>query len=268
MRHAIKLVEREVPAELAGGVRAGAVHQAAPGAVLLEIPGLARALVRDGEPVAVERASGARDADIGWLVEGPVQEIVDVMAGRFSLRAACVEIGGRAVALAGYGAAGKSTLAGQLALRGHRVLSDRVLRVESNGHPRAVPEGLELRLWPDAVERLGVNPGAGKPVRPGLPQRAFAFEAAGRTPLALVVILWLENGREGPRVVPLTGHDRLLAAQNPLAALLARPLELEVAHFLWATKVADALPAVRLGVGREYPNESELPTIIEGLVRR
>jgi hypothetical protein len=143
-----------------------------------------------------------------------------------------------------------------------------VLRVESNGRPQAVPEGRELRLWPDAVERLGLDPGAGKPVRPGLPQRAFAFEGGQRTPLALAVILTLENGRKGPRVEPLTGRDYLLTPHNSLTALLVRPLRLQATHFLWAATVAEAVAAVRLRVGREYPNESELPTIIEELVRR
>ena len=214
----------------------GPVVEARPDAVLIRVPA-GRFLVRRGEPIRLERAPGATDADVRCFLEGPVAAAAAFLRGLVPLRAATVVIAGRAVAIAGPSAAGKSAVAAALALRGHAVLADAVTPVAiADDGPTIEPLAPEPVLWPDMVEALGLDSEAGRLVRPALPKRAFRLGGQGApAPLASVILLDRDGrlgtpashpvmGAESVALLPATSWHRPLVGSLGLSALRFRSL--------------------------------------------
>lgn len=124
---------------------------------LLVLPGTGRILVRHGRQVTVELEHGADPINTRALLTGPIQAVLWHQRGLVPLHANAVVIGGRAVALAGTAAAGKSALAATLARDGHQPLADNLCVLDDAGKtaPAMVLPGVALlRLWRDTIEHL------------------------------------------------------------------------------------------------------------------
>lgn len=255
-----------VPAHLPDAVWTGPVHQVAPGRVLLSIPGLARVLVSAEREPVVEADSGTDPRDLQWLLDRPAREARDLLAGRLALRAATVVIDGRAVALIGHGACGKSIVAAALAARGHGVLSDHRLVLDVGTGAHAYPTDARLDLWPDAAEMLGLPADEGSVVRPALAKRAYQYPAAEAAPLALVVEF--DHGADvgEPKHRPLLGGEAIARLHTATAGRpLLEPLGLRPAHFLWMVQIAKAAEVVRLEVDRDRQDPGKVADAVEEL---
>jgi hypothetical protein len=177
-----------------------------------------------------------------------------------------VVVGGRAVAIAGSAASGKSAVAAALALRGHRVLADAVVPVDVE--PSSVAHGVSdaLGLWPDAVEQLGLDPAAGEIVRPRLEKRSYRFPSAPFAPLAAVAVLELRAGRGALATERIQGSQALpiLSVHTAMAPLL-RPLGLSARHFRWATSLASHVGIFRVEVDRHRRDLTFVADAVEAL---
>ena len=132
--------------------RSGTPHlfEAVPGTALLSVAKVARYAIRPSE-VVVDPQGGSEDDIVAFLI-GPVLAALLQMRGLFTLHAATVEIGGRAVLLLGSSGAGKSVLAAALVHRGHPLLADDVSGLATaTGGVLALPAFPRLRLWHDAL---------------------------------------------------------------------------------------------------------------------
>ncbi len=125
---------------------------------LLALPGTARFLVRDGSQVTIELEPGADRNSTRAILAGPIQAVLWHQRGLLPLHANAVLVNGRAVALAGPTASGKSTLAAVLAAMGHQPIADDVCVVDAHvGAECAVlPGSPVLRLWRDTLDHLGI----------------------------------------------------------------------------------------------------------------
>ena len=262
----LEIVHQPVGARLEGSAGEGPLHQATPTHALLDIPSIARVRVEHGKRVAVQRAAGASDQDLAWLLSGPVRQIGWLQRGTMALRASGVVIGGRAVAIAGAAAEGKSAVAAALALRGHPVLADAALPVDVEPSATAHGVGDALGLWPRAVELLGLDPAAGQIVRPELVKRHFRFPAASQAPLVAVVILNRYGHRGEPATEDVQGRAALSAlAQRTAMGPLLEPLGLAAERFRWATRLASQVRVVRLDLDRHGPNLPDAADAVEAI---
>jgi hypothetical protein len=201
----------EVPAALPGESASGVLWSATRRRFRLEVPGVARFLAADGSSLTVCPAPGADEAAVARFARTTPLAALCYQRGLTVLHAAVAVRDGRAVALAGASAAGKSTLLAALVRRGWGMLGDDLAPLGRIGDDQPIvhPTFPELVLWPDAAARLpqlGGSDGIGAELRPlgpapapsGGPQ-TFAVETlAVPTPLALTDIWWLsaENGSE------------------------------------------------------------------------
>jgi hypothetical protein len=159
---------------------------------LLTLPGTGRILIRDGREVTVDVERDADPVNTRALLTGPIQAVLWHQRGLLPLHANAVVIGGRAVALAGNAAAGKSALAAILAQHGHENLADDICVVDVAA-PRvtALPGVVLLRLWRDTLDALGIAPDGLSPALSGK-EKFFVDRWSGcRAPreLAAVVVL-------------------------------------------------------------------------------
>ena len=247
---------RSVPETLEDAVWTGPIHQVAPGRVLLDLPGVARALIDAAGSASVDPAPGAAAADVRWFTERPVREARELLGGRFALRGAGVVIDRSAIALVGHTASGKSLTAATLAQRGHRVLGDGLLPISSSSPPLAAPSAGALDLWPAGAGLLGLDPGGGSVVRAGLAKRAFGFAAATRHPLGRIVVLERVTHADALAPAALRGLEAIACLQEATAArVLLDPLGLRGAHFAWMWQLAHAAEVIhlRIDVDRHTP---------------
>jgi hypothetical protein len=155
---------------------------------LLALPGTGRILVRNGDEVLVDAEPGA---DPSTVLSGPLQAVLWHQRGLLPLHGSVVVGGAQAIALCGRSTAGKSTLAAMLARRGHAVVADDVCVVDP-GNAQVLAGCGRLRLWRDALDRLGVEPLTLE--RAARNKEKYVLDcgirsAEGRHPLAAVILL-------------------------------------------------------------------------------
>src|ERR1700722_18734342 len=129
------------------------------GEYLLALPGTGRILVRNGNEITVELEPGPAPSNLSAILSGPIQAVLWHQRELLPLHASVVVIKGRAVALCGKVAAGKSTLAAMLAEQGHYAIADDVCVVDmrNKGEASVWPGCTRLQLWRDALTELGVS---------------------------------------------------------------------------------------------------------------
>lgn len=182
--------------------------------LLIRIPTVARFLVQGGCQVVVDVLADASEQDVTAHLVGTVQTALWYQRGLVPLHASVVEIDGKALALAGPSAAGKSTLAAALAQRGHAILADDgcIIRLDKGG-PVVLPTVGMLRLWPDSARMLGYDPDV-LPRALGLREKYLVgalVPSQSPVPLAGVLVLGIDNRVEGSQVSRLAGNAAHLA---------------------------------------------------------
>jgi hypothetical protein len=128
---------------------------------ILRIDEVATFAITAGTRIVVDALADVPARNVRLYLLGSAMGMLLHQRGLLPLHANAVEIDGRAFAFMGRSGAGKSTLAAWFHDAGHRVLSDDVcvVRFAADGRPLASAGLPRLRLWRDAVERSGREPG-------------------------------------------------------------------------------------------------------------
>lgn len=198
-----------LPEHLEGGETFAPFTEAAPGALLFEVPGIARYLVRDGKTVDVAVVPEADRAAARLFLLGSARGALIHQRGELPLSAATVIAPNwKGVALCCPSTIGKSTLAAALCRRGWLLVADDITRVSWNGTMAiAWPSSDRVKLWRDACETMGEDADALERVRAGL-EKYFLPVRAAATPTALHMAVRL---RVAPDLdsVEFAGYDRV-----------------------------------------------------------
>jgi hypothetical protein len=112
-------------------------------------------------------------------------------------------VGDGCAVVLGHSGAGKSTLAAEMHRRGHEVLSDDVVPVDAQG--RALPGWPRIKLWQDALDRLGRDSGDLRRIRA---EHAKFHVPLDRSELGPLPVRWLYalDRHDAPlRLTPVTG---------------------------------------------------------------
>lgn len=129
----------------------GSVHRMSDGQLIIETSdaGWFRLSPR-GKRLDVPKDSDPTTREIRLLTTPML--LLAAINQKTSLHAACVDIGGRAVAISAPGGSGKTTLAGALLRRGHGLLAEDVTIIDDSGMVLPGPDLLRLR--PDVAPRI------------------------------------------------------------------------------------------------------------------
>ena len=155
-----------VPAMLDGAEKLGPTWQMAGKEFLLRVPKVARFLLRDGREITFEAEPGADVGDIPLYLLGTAYGILLHQRRQIVLHASAVRVNGKAILFCGPSGAGKSTLAAALAQRGYPFITDDFCAVTvTDGTPMVHPDGRQLKLWAQAIEKLDLKGRSGARVR-------------------------------------------------------------------------------------------------------
>lgn len=171
----------------------------------VDVPEVGRFLAVRGSSIAVQPYAGADPAAVRLFLLGTALGALLVQRGLLVLHGNAFRVGTACAVVLGHSGAGKSTLAAEMHRRGLDVLSDDVVPVDASGH--ALPGFPRIKLWQDALDRLGVGSTGLSRVREGHAKFHVPIERATLAPLP-VRWLYVLDRHDGPlRLVPLSGTD-------------------------------------------------------------
>jgi hypothetical protein len=223
-------------------------HQVGPDEYHFFVPDIGEYRVRSGREVLVVRTPGAGDRDIRLFILGSVLGALFYQRGLLALHASVVRTPAGAVAFCGAGGAGKSTLAASLYAGGFQFVADDLCRfdIDADGHVLAHPSTPRLKLWKDALAKLGHEASALE--RDYRRADKFHLAVVHRNPSAAVrvhamyVLAWGDTRIEPLR--GLSGLKELVTSASYRPDLLAH-LEQKAAHWQRCTALARQLPLYR-----------------------
>ena len=254
-----------VPASLDGDQPVGPTCRIAGDRFLLRVPGVARFLITAGRDIQIEPEGDTPSHEIAIFVTGTVIGILLHMRGQIVLHASAVLIGDRAVLFCGASGAGKSTLAAAINKRGYPIISDDVCAIgfAEGGRPHVLPDGRNHKLWADAVEHLGMQPG--DPVRAQLKKYYVEASSTINETVAVGAIYELFETRP-PRETgigtPDVANTALMIRRNAYRPFLVRRMKQQAHYFEAASRLASAVGIYSLTRPLDF---KQLDTVINGL---
>ena len=241
------------------------------GTAYLEVPEVARYLVRDGREIIIDPYRVAEPDPIRTFLHSWAMAMVCLQRDLLMLHASGVAFGGRVVAFAGDQGAGKSTLAAHCVRQGAKLFADDMLRISfpADGRPQAIPGMPFVKLWRNALDGIGDTGDAAAPdhTRAGKSLVSFAGAIVDcELPLACVLVLEHdENAREAT-------FDRLSGAAAVTALVTnshgwIRSLDVagrRPSHFKDCVRLANSIEVFRL---TRRMDATQLPAIAACIVR-
>lgn len=197
-------------------IRAGAVPEPGPGATLLplglwldgdrigvDVPDVGRFAAEGGTRITVAPLPGTPPDVVRLFLLGTAFGALLLQRGHLVLHGNAFRVGDACAVVLGRSGAGKSTLAAEMHRRGHDVLSDDVVPIDAQG--RALPGWPRIKLWQDALDRLGRDSSDLRRIRA---EHAKFHVPLDRADLGPLPVRWLYalDRYDGPlRITPVTG---------------------------------------------------------------
>lgn len=205
-------------------------------------------LVRSGREIIVDPLPGADPSAVRLYTVGSALGLALHQRGQFTLHASAVSCGEGSVAFAGESGEGKSTMAAAMHARGHLVMSDDIVAVDSSGEaPLVHPAFPRLKLSPPSAVALGYDPSRLAIFHPDDERRHYGVGvgfAPAPLPLRAVYIL---TGGATIAAERLSGHDAFLALlQNAYALLYLGSVGASARHFQQCAALARTVPVYTL----------------------
>lgn len=261
-----------VPASIANPLRTGVLFEASPDEYLLQVPGVARYWVHAGSQVVVDANPGAEPRDVRAFLLGSTVTAVLHQRRRFVLHAGAVVGTNGAVLIAGASGSGKSTLLAALAARGYAVVADDLAAISvpaGTGAPTVSPSYPRLRLWRDALLRLGRDPAELFQVRASIDKYLVPLPEWDRADpvVAAVCVLQLTND-DRVRVLSIDDRDRFaLLREHTRLVRVMEGVGMQSEHFAMAARFASAVTMRRVLRPRQAETIAEVLAGVEPLLQ-
>ncbi|MDQ3917412.1 MAG: hypothetical protein M3348_02970, partial [Acidobacteriota bacterium] len=221
--------------------------------------------VRRGREVVISPTAEADENLLRLFVLGPALALLLYQRGLLVLHASAAALAGGAVAFLGYSGRGKSTTAAALHARGHRLVADDVVAVENgtDGPPNVWPGFPQLKLWPEVVGSLGVEPESLRRLHHSFDKRARRVsEGFSPEPLPLkrLYVLAEADSYGAELLAPQDAVIELVRHSYGVRLLSTRP---GGEHFSRCADLAKRMPVYRLHRPRKLDELATLAEFIE-----
>ena len=244
----------------------GTTPRITPTEYCFRVAGVGAFQIRDGREVIVTPEKGTPVRKLRPFVIGSGWGTLCYQRGILIIHASAVRVGDSAMLFCARSGGGKSTLAAQLGARGYPLVSDDLCRITipSGAAPIAYPAAPRLKLWTDALNKLGLDSGAMEAdhARPG----KFHFPGAAPAEteaLPIGGIYLLEWGEQGiRRVAGLAAFRRFLSAGTWRPKLL-ESMGLVSGHAQRCMEVAQRVPMWEFSRPQDLPMAGDAVAFLE-----
>lgn len=187
-----------MPVPLAEEQAKGNWHRLEPRESQLVWEGVGSLLIQDGLRIQYQEASEATPGSVSQAVLGPAMGLLLQQRGLVPLHASALAIDGLAIGIAGDSGMGKSTTAQALHARHHALVTDDIAALScDDGQVTVRPGHAALRLWPDSLLRVDVNPAAHERLHADTQKRRLDLsDDVATEPLRLAAVVVLCDGDE------------------------------------------------------------------------
>ena len=187
----------------------GLYYQIQPDVCWLEIPNIARFLIKNGCQIIVEPFPGVDEASLRLFLNTTCFPLVLIYHNFFLFHGGAIRCGNHGVAfLANFGQ-GKSTLLASFLRREDYFLSDDICVLNQEGY--IMPGIPHLQLREDVIKSLGIEKTALKLIRPSVQKWFVPVKPALRSPPSLLQRVYIINPTNRPdhRLTPLVGLKKI-----------------------------------------------------------
>jgi hypothetical protein len=233
---------------------------------LLRYEGVGVLRITAGREIMADPAEGADDATLELFILGPGLAVLLHQRGLQVLHASAVTVeDGKAVAFLGMSGWGKSTMAGALAKRKHKLLADDMVAVLlESGRPMALPGFSRLKLGLEAATALGYPGRELPPLLPDDARRDIRVEAdpsAAARPLKRIYVLAVA---ETPSIELLKPQDAMVELiRHSFLARCLKATEGSAAHLQVCAALVSHVPICRLKRPRRLGQIGEVAQMVE-----
>ncbi|WP_182377700.1 hypothetical protein [Nocardioides sp. WS12] len=169
----------------------------------VDVPDVGRYVCEGGSRIVVEPVVAVEPGVLKLFLLGTALGALMVQRGHLVLHGNAFRVGDACAVVVGHSGAGKSTLAAEMHRRGHDILSDDVVPIDAHGC--ALPGWPRLKLWQDALDRLGIDSSSYDRIRGS---HAKFHVPIDRPPLGPLPVRWiyvLDKHRGLLTITPLAG---------------------------------------------------------------
>jgi len=220
--------------------------------------------------IIVSPEEGAEEKGFRFLVSGIAIGLLLHLRGFITLHASAVAIQDRAVAFVGHTGMGKSTTAAALHSRGHSIVTDDLLVLDTAGDSVQVYPGFpHLKLTSESITKsANEDPNHVPKIDPEGPKHSFAAEKNFRDeplPLRCIYVLdYQEDGSSAPFSEAIKGKDACIElVRNSYVARLLPEEAVSPKHLKQSADIAQAVPVRRLYRKKDLSDLSTLAAFIE-----
>jgi hypothetical protein len=260
----VRLHAGTVPAEMADAASVGPNWQIASDRFTMTVPGIVRMLITGGNEMTYELLGATTPQDAAIFLSGTGFGILLHQRGRIVLHASAVRVNDQAVLFCGQSGAGKSTLAAALSEAGYDLVTDDFcgITMRGDGTPWVEPDGRQLKLWQNSIDRLALADRTTAPVRTHLEKFYVEPRTAISAPLPLAAVYILREARppdppgiERPNIV----DGALLIRRNAYRPQMVQRMEQQALYFQAAATIGQRSGVFTLTRAMDF---KQFPTVI------
>ena len=226
--------------------------------------------VLDGSKIIVSPEEGAEEKGFRFLVSGIALGLLLHLRGLVTLHASAVAIQDHAVAFVGPTGMGKSTTAAALHSRGHSIVTDDLLVLDTAGDSvQAYPGFPHQKLTPESITKsANEDPDRVPKIDPEGPKHSFAAEKNfldEPLPLRCIYVLdYQEDEPSTPFSEAIKGKDACIElVRNSYVARLLPEEAVSPRQLKRSAKITQAVPVRRLYRNKSLSDLSTLAAFIE-----
>ena len=222
-------------------------------------------LIRGGCEIVLSPAPGRDRQSLAPFVVGPGLGVILLQRGVLALHASAVALDGGASIFLGGPGWGKSTTAGALERRGHRIIADDISSVRREGEEHVVQPGFPtLKLSSESAEALGHDYEEMLDLHLVVRKRGRSVVSSFEdVPLPLRRVYVLADG-DDIRIEPISGAAALEElVRHSYGATLVREAGLAATHLGQCADLASSVPVRRLTRPRSFDQIADLAQAIE-----
>lgn len=207
-------------------------------------------------------------SDIGVFLVGSVLGIALHLRRIVTIHASAVKVGDGAVMFCGESGAGKSTMAAAFQMRGFEVLCDDLCALDVSRDTAALySDGRKLKLWGDALERLGLENLAEKPVQRGVDKYFVSSNSKRSSSAPIRAIFELKKSGEAttPKLVPVSAAEAAaLIHRNAYRPSIIEQLDDHKLYFEAAVRLVHCSSIYRLERAHDF---DQIENVMEEIQR-